>query len=150
LEVPYLALIRPIPRAVWPGKPEGMSTSIEDAVGAGAGWTVAATFAGEAYMSGGILAVIGTGLFFGFLTAWWNRLSSPQNSQFGILIYASGFFCAVISMRSLFFFTTALLPTLTAIVAGRFLLAKGADRLGIGSTRGRPPMSRRPPLPAAR
>jgi hypothetical protein len=29
LEIPYLAIIRPIPRALWPGKPEGMSVSLE-------------------------------------------------------------------------------------------------------------------------
>jgi hypothetical protein len=129
LEVPYIALIRPIPRALWPGKPEGLSVSIEQAVGAGEGWTVAATFAGEAYMSGGYLAVLGISLFFGFLTAWWNRLASPNNSQFGVLIYASGFFAAVISMRSLFSFTTALLPTLSAIIGGRFLITKTADKI---------------------
>ena len=29
-EIPYQALIRPIPRAIWPGKPEGLSMTIED------------------------------------------------------------------------------------------------------------------------
>jgi hypothetical protein len=124
LEVPYLALIRPIPRALWPGKPEGMSLSIEDAVGAGEGWTVAASFAGEAYMSGGIPGVLIASLAFGYLTAWWNRLASRRNSQFGILVYASGFFAAVISMRSLFVWTTALLPTLAAIIGGQFLIVR--------------------------
>ncbi len=51
-EVPYLAVIRTVPRAVWPGKPEGMTISIEDLMGV-KDMTVAATFVGEAYMSGG-------------------------------------------------------------------------------------------------
>ena len=53
-------------------------------------------------------------LGFGALTGWWSHLASAQNSELGILIYSSGFFATVISMRSLFVFTTALLPTVAA------------------------------------
>ncbi len=120
-EIPYNALIRPIPRAMWPGKPVGLSTSIEQAMGQ-EGLTISASFAGEAYMSGGRWAVLAIGLFFGALTGWWGYLASTKNSELGILIYASGFFAAVISMRSLFVFTTALLPTVAAIVLGTFLV----------------------------
>lgn len=122
-EIPYLALVRPIPRALWKGKPEGMSMSIEDALGA-ENMTIAASFAGEAYISGGFLAVGLIGLFFGAITGWWSYLSSGRNSELGVLIYASGFFAAVISMRSLFAFTTALLPTIAAIVIGAFAVRK--------------------------
>jgi len=122
-EVPYLALIRPIPRALWPDKPEGLTESIEDSLGV-EGLTIAASFAGEAYMAGGRWAVLVAGLFFGALTGWWNRLSSPRNSELGILIYASGFFAAVITMRSLFVFTTALLPTVAALIIGTFAVRK--------------------------
>ena len=31
-EIPFNALIRPIPRVLWPGKPEGLSTTIEEAL----------------------------------------------------------------------------------------------------------------------
>ena len=116
-EIIYQALIRPIPRAIWKGKPEGMSVSIEDAVGA-EGWTVAASFAGEAYMSGGYIAVFLIAAGFSWLAAWWNLLVSEDNSQLGVLIYASGFFSVVISMRSMLVFTTAILPTLAAFAAG--------------------------------
>jgi hypothetical protein len=118
-EIPYLALVRPIPRAIWKNKPEGMSTSIEEALGM-ENMTLSASFAGEAYISGGFTAVVLIGLFFGFATGWWSYLSSPRNSELGVLIYASGFFAAVISMRSLFAFTTALLPTVASIVIGTF------------------------------
>lgn len=122
-EIPYNAIIRPIPRALWRGKPEGLSTSIEDALGV-SGLTIAASFVGEAYMAGGFVAVLLTGLFFGTITGWWSSLASTRNSELGILIYASGFFAAVISMRSLFVFTTALLPTLAAVVGGIFLVRR--------------------------
>lgn len=154
-EVPYLALIRPIPRAIWPDKPEGLSMSLEDASGADESWTVAASFIGEAYIAGGIIAVLLTGIFFGAACAWWTRLASPDNSEVGILIYASGFFAAAISMRSIFVFTTALLPTLSAIAIMWFMLkqlAKQAVRLvrTPGAHRvapQRPPPRRPRPLP---
>jgi hypothetical protein len=121
LEIPYTALIRPIPRAIWSGKPEGLTFGIEDALGV-EGLTISATYVGEAYMAGGLIAVFFTGLFFGALTGWWSYLASPRNSELGILIYASGFFAAVISMRSLFVLTTAMLPTIAAIVLGTLVV----------------------------
>jgi len=73
-------------------------------------------------MCGGIVVVFLTGLIFGFITGWWGHFASPKNSELGILIYSSGFFSAVISMRSLYVFTTALLPTAISIVIGIWLV----------------------------
>ncbi len=129
LEVAYLAVIRPIPRAFWPGKPEGLSNSIENALGYNGGnITISASFAGEGYMSGGFFAVLLFGLFFGAINGWWSHLVSPRNSELGILIYSSGFFAAVISMRSLFTYTTALLPTVAAIVGSTYLVGYLAEK----------------------
>jgi len=153
-EVPYQALVRPIPRALWKGKPEGLSFSIEDAVDA-QGMTVAASFVGEAYMSGGFIAIALTALVLGAFTGWWSALLSPRNSELGILIYASGFFATVISMRSIFVFTTALLPTVAALVVGtyaaRILAAKARQLLAQlkhqrASNHGRPRPAPRPPV----
>ncbi len=130
-EIPYQALIRPIPRAVWSGKPEGLSKSIEDVLGV-EGFTVSATFVGEAYMSGGYWAVAIIALGFGLISGWWSHLASTKNSELGILIYASAFFATVISMRSLFVFTTALLPTVAALIIGTYavrMLTAQAQRL---------------------
>lgn len=120
-EIPYLALVRPIPRALWSGKPMGMSITMEEVVGAGEEYTVAASFVGEAYMSGGWFGVSIASLFFGAFLGWWNKFGSDENSDMGILIYASGFFSAVISMRSLLVFTTAILPTIVALFIGYHL-----------------------------
>jgi hypothetical protein len=120
-EVPYLAIVRPVPRAVWPGKPEGLSFSLEEALGA-EGYTVSASFVGESYMSHGFPAVFLAGIIFGAIMGWWSHLASSRNSELGILIYASGFLAAVISMRSLYVFTTAMLPTALAVVGGHFLV----------------------------
>jgi MFS family permease len=147
-EIPYQALIRPIPRAIWPDKPAGLTLSIEDAMNM-EGLTISASFAGEAYMSGGYFAVLITGLVLGGFLGWWGTLSSPHNSEVGHLVYASGFFAAVISMRSLFVFTTALLPPLAAIIistiAVRVLI--GQARKFLFRSRPAPRMGPGRPLP---
>jgi oligosaccharide repeat unit polymerase len=127
-EIPYLALIRPIPRAIWPGKPTGMSVSIEDIFNI-KGVTIAATFVGEAYMSGGLFAVMLEGIVLGILATFWNRLSSPKNSELGLLVYSSGFFAVTITMRSCVSLTTAILPSIAGILFGKYLLPKIREKL---------------------
>jgi oligosaccharide repeat unit polymerase len=142
-EIPYLAVIHPIPRVLWPTKPEGMSISVEDIMGAN-GWTVATSVVGEEYIMHGFIAVFLMSAFFGACCAWWNLLASPRNSEFGILVYASGFFSAVITMRSMNWFSTALLPTLAGLVIGYVFLVKRGKQ---------PPVEmplRRPIAPAPR
>ncbi|MBV9275749.1 MAG: hypothetical protein JO333_17780 [Verrucomicrobia bacterium] len=126
-EVPYLALIRPIPRAIWPGKPEGMSVTFEEIAGVRNTTTKAATFVGEAYLAAGTLGVILASAFFGALTAWWGRLSASLTSEFGVLAYASGFFAIIISMRSLLVLTTAILPTIAAICFAVVFLPQSSE-----------------------
>jgi hypothetical protein len=107
-------------------------------------------------MSGGFIAIGLIALGFGALTGWWSHLASAQNSELGILIYSSGFFATVISMRSLLVFTTALLPTVAALIIGTYavrLLAAQAQRLlALANLRSRaqkrmgiPPRPQRPP-----
>ncbi len=108
-DVPYSALIRPIPRALWPGKPEGLKVGVEEAAGM-EGLTLSVTFVGEAYMSAGALGVALAGAFFGTLCGIWNSLFRGRWDPFSQLVYAAGFFPAAISMRSLFALSTAILP----------------------------------------
>ncbi len=124
IEIPYLAVIRPVPRFLWPGKPVGMSISIEDIMGFHGTVTIAVTFAGEAYISGGFVGVIGIALALGAFAGWWNHFASSRNSEVGILIYATGFLAAVITMRSMFAFTTSLLPVGACIFVAYYALPK--------------------------
>lgn len=117
-EVIVWSIIKPIPRAFWPGKPDGLSVSIEETVEAGKGYTVASTFLGESYMMGGIPGVILSSSAFGALSAWWNQRALQRQSDYSMVIYALGFFVAVITMRSMFWLTTTMLPIL-ALVAFR-------------------------------
>jgi hypothetical protein len=128
LEIPYLAAVRPIPRAIWKGKPEGLSVSVEEDVFGMKGLTISSTFVGEGYMSGGLFGVGAYAIVLGALGGLWNRMASPRNSELGILIYASGFFAVVITMRSVMTLTTALLTPAAGILIGT-LLFKGARRV---------------------
>jgi oligosaccharide repeat unit polymerase len=120
-EVLTWALVKPIPRVFWPGKPLGLSVSIEEIVGA-EGWTVAATYLGEAYMMAGTAGVIGVSLGFGVLCAWWNRLALQRQSDYAMLVFALGFFVLAVSMRSMFWLTTTALPIVALIVIRKYVL----------------------------
>lgn len=123
LRVPFYGLIRPIPRAVWPGKPIGMAGFLNEALQEeGASLTYSVTFIGEAWFAHGWAGVIGYSLLFGALGGWWNRFGSAGNEDLGILIYASGFLGLVIGMRSMLFVTTFALPTLFLVVYGMYIL----------------------------
>jgi len=127
-EVPLNGLIHPIPRILWPGKPEGLSVSVETALGAPSGVTVACTFIGEAYISGGMLAVLFVGVLFGAAAETWNRVGRQVNSPFAQLLYASGFFCAILTMRSMLWMSTAMLPTIALWLYGKFYARRASLR----------------------
>lgn len=127
LEIPYNALIRPIPRAMWSSKPEGLSVGIEDALGVES-LTLASTFVGEAYMGGGMIGVFLAGLFFGAAAAKWNQMGYDLGSNYKLILYVSGFFAAAIAMRSLLVVMTAVLPTLALWAYGKFFLRSRASR----------------------
>ena len=119
-DAPLWLIARPIPRVFWPGKPDGSAVSIENVFGV-EGVTIAATFVGESYIAAGLFGVIIVALLIGMLAQWWTRKAFSAESGFGILIYGSGFFAVVISMRSIYWLPVAILPTLAAIVLGYFL-----------------------------
>lgn len=120
LEVLNWALVRPIPRALWPSKPVGLSVSIEEIAGA-EGWTVAATYLGECYMMAGMFGVVSMSMLFGALAAWWNRMAMREQSDYALVVYALGFFAAGITMRSMFWLTTAILPVIALIVFRKYV-----------------------------
>ncbi|BAT55532.1 hypothetical protein NOS3756_45200 [Nostoc sp. NIES-3756] len=119
-ELLYVFASKPIPRALWPGKPEGLSISIEEVTGA-AGWTVSTTYIGEAYMMGGVIAVILMSLSIGMLASWWTRTAAFYNTGYGVVINALGFFTGALAMRSIAFFTTSILPILALIFFAKFM-----------------------------
>jgi oligosaccharide repeat unit polymerase len=123
LEIPMNALIRPIPRVLWPGKPTGLSVPIETALGSGEGLTVSCTYVGEAYMAGGLLAVLIISLLFGAAAEVWNRVGLSSNQQFNHIVYVSGFLCAAIAMRSMLSMAPLMLPTIALWIFGKLWLS---------------------------
>jgi hypothetical protein len=115
LEIPFIAAIRPIPRVLWAGKPEGLSISIEEVLGA-QGWTLSATYVGELWMAGGLFAVILASLIFGAAGARWNRLGTVAQGNLDKIVFATGFFAAGICMRSFMSVAPAILPTLALYI----------------------------------
>ncbi|SEQ78455.1 hypothetical protein SAMN05428995_10861 [Loktanella sp. DSM 29012] len=114
-EIPYTAAIRPIPRGLWPGKPEGLSLGIEEALGV-TGMTLSATFVGELWMAGGTLAVGLAALILGAVAGWWNRKALRARSNMDMILYATGFFPAGLCMRSFLSVAPALLPLIAFVI----------------------------------
>lgn len=120
INMPYVALTKPIPRALWPGKPMGLKVGLEEAVGV-EGMTIAVTWVGEAFIAGGWVWIVGIGLAIGAFCGWWNHLARYITTPFALIVFASGFYAVLLLMRSLMFFTTALLPSIALIVMGLVL-----------------------------
>lgn len=120
LNLPYVAATKPIPRAFWPGKPEDLKVGIEESLGA-SGFTLAVTFAGEAYMSGGLTGALLGGMFIGMFAGFWNQFGTKLTSVFPLLLFASGFPPVMGYTRSTMFFTTTLLPAVALVVFGYLL-----------------------------
>ena len=121
MEVFTWALVKPIPRVLWPSKPEGLSVSMEEIAGVGEGYTLASTYIGESYMAGGIPVVIMISLLLGYLAARWNTRAMGNLDNESLLIYALGLFAVGITMRSLLMFTTAILPVIGVTILLRYL-----------------------------
>jgi oligosaccharide repeat unit polymerase len=133
LEIPFHSLIHPIPRALWPGKPEGLSISVETALGADASSvTLSSTFVGESYMAGGLVGVVIAGLLFGAGAELWNRLGRAVSSPFAQLLYASGFLCAMLSMRSITWASVTTLPTIALWLYGKMYLRRSPRARPLG------------------
>jgi hypothetical protein len=64
-----------------------------------------------------------TGLLLGWLATFWTRKAFSIRSDFGILLYGSGFFAVAITMRSLYMLPVAALPVVAVAVLGS--VAKG-------------------------
>ena len=124
LEVLHWMVVKPIPRILLPGKPLGLSISLEEAVGYDSAGTVAVTYIGESYAMAGYIGVIGMSMFFGALSAFWNRLALQRHSTYAMIVFALGFFVAGITMRSLFEFTTLSLPILALVIYHKYFLAE--------------------------
>lgn len=110
-----------VPRALWPDKPIDMTVSIENALNTGGGYTIAVTYVGEAYLIAGWPTVIVCSLVLGSLAATWTKVGLAARTNLDLVYYATGFFAAMLGMRSVMFISIALMPLLGFYVLARWL-----------------------------
>jgi hypothetical protein len=125
---PLWFVARPVPRALWPGKPLGDVVEAQNVLGT-EGATVSCTFIGESYMVAGLPAVFITAFGIGMLARWWTKKVYSRHSDLGIMIYGSGFFAVAITMRSIYMLPVAILPTIFAAVIAYWLTRRLQQRL---------------------
>jgi len=112
-----------IPRALWPDKPIDWANSMEMALNTGGAYTIAVTYVGEAYLIAGLPTVILCSLFLGSLGATWTKVGLAARTNLDLVYYATGFFAAMLGMRSIQFITIAFVP-----LVGFYLLARWLGR----------------------
>jgi hypothetical protein len=91
---------RPIPRAIWPGKPLGPGFDVAQMVGA-KGVSLTSTVVGESYASNGLFMIIIVGTMFGILAGTLNKMLHESMGVLGVALYSIGALALVGGVRSL-------------------------------------------------
>jgi hypothetical protein len=136
-EIPLHILIRPLPRAFVPGKPEKLSLSMEEVIQIPQ-TSIASTFVGEGYLMAGAVGTALFGLILGGLCGLWNQIVTGSQDSVAVILYSSGFHWALLTARSPIWFSIGLLPCLFLLlavilafpVARRLLPAQGGTSHG--------------------
>ena len=105
------AIIRPIPRVLWPGKPIDPGFSLPELLGM-TGVSLSSSVVGELYSSLGLVAVLLGGIFYGSIAKAWNALRDMRGNNNGVIMYALGvlvLFTGIRSMQDLVIMSYALL-----------------------------------------
>lgn len=119
-DYPLFALIRPIPRAIWPGKPLQPSFRVQDFVVIGA--SLSSAVVGELWVSGGLIAIFLGGWAFGLLgngvtPLLAHRESGVHGLTYGVAIMA--LFAGQRSMQDLVMMSYILLAWIGILVVFR-------------------------------
>jgi hypothetical protein len=93
------ALIRPVPRALWPEKPTDPGFSLSTLVGI-TGASLSSSMLGELYASWGLIAVFIGGIFMGMLAKFWSAVDATGTDN-GVLLHALGMMVLFASIRSM-------------------------------------------------
>ena len=93
-------LVRPIPRVFWPGKPVDGGFDIADEVGV-QGASLSMSVVGELYISGGLLAVLLGGWFYGRLAGMANQFLPEMNRIGAVILYGTMAMALFAGVRSL-------------------------------------------------
>jgi hypothetical protein len=93
------ALVRPIPRVLWPGKPSGPGFTLHDYLGF-RGVSLSISTVGELYTCFGFASVLAGGWLFGRLCRYWSKLLRYQGTLPVIGVYCAGYGTLFVGIRS--------------------------------------------------
>jgi len=93
-------LVRPIPRALWPGKPVSPGYNLTMLVGM-SGISLSSSIVGELYAIYGLIAVLVGGVILGRLAATLNRIYTDSHGNGRALVFSIGLMILFVSLRSM-------------------------------------------------
>jgi oligosaccharide repeat unit polymerase len=126
-------LVRPIPRALWPGKPTDPGFDLPGALGE-KGVSLSSSVIGELYFSGGWLVVLLGGVLYGKLAGMLSRLFLGHRGTSGVLVYSLGTMAIVAGMRSMVELVLMSYTLLAWIAVSRLFLKRRSPRSEARST----------------
>jgi hypothetical protein len=100
LEPIIYAVVRPVPRVFWPGKPISAGYDMADLVGA-TGVSLTQSIVGELYACHGLFAVFIGGLVFGRMGSLFNNIFNEQGDTGRASVYGIGLLALFASLRSM-------------------------------------------------
>lgn len=93
-------LVRPVPRAFWPGKPVDPGFDLPTVIGM-QGVSLSSSMIGEWYLCFGWVAVFFGGYFLGRMAAMWNLVLESSHGNAKSILYAFGLMALFAGLRSL-------------------------------------------------
>jgi hypothetical protein len=97
----YFALVRPIPRLLWPQKPTDPGFTVHGFLGIGKKVSLSNSVIGELYSSYGFVAVALGGFVYGLLCRLWEKKVNPWRGTATVLIYCVGCLTLLNGIRSM-------------------------------------------------
>jgi len=126
--------VRPIPRAIWPGKPINPGINIPWHLKErwGEGFTLTISAVGDWYIAFGVISVIVAGVMMGFiggrLVMAWMR---PRLRD--TVLYSLGAMCLFIGLRSYLELILMSYPILALLLIERYTVRRGAKETSLGT-----------------
>ena len=125
------ALVRPVPRAFWQGKPIDPGYDLPSLIGRSGKTSLSQSIIGELYACYGLIAVFLGGWFLGRIASMWNRILDYSYGNSKPLFYGLGvmtMFTAIRSMQDLIIMSYGVLGW---IVISAYLLPKYKNNISI-------------------
>jgi hypothetical protein len=124
----YFALVRPIPRLLWPQKPTDPGFTVHGFLGIGKKISLSNSVIGELYSSYGFAAIALGGFAYGLLCRLWEQKVNPWRGTATALIYCVGCLTLLNGIRSMNDLVVYSYPTICAMLLMPILTDRGPRR----------------------